>query len=725
MRRTVFVCVIVCLGAALSTTASAQGTLIPRPPRPDHPIHHTFSIASQHIDVSIRSQVATTEITQVFHNETNRDLEGTYLFPIPAKASVSSFTMWMNGEEVSGEVVEAGRARSIYEDIVRRMRDPGLLEYVGCGLFRARVYPITARSDARIRISYEEVLDRDAQIVTYRHPLKADARRVGRVGELSVAVTIDSDHPIKTLYSPTHDIDKRIRRRTARCGFEEREVALDRDFLLYYTVSDEDVGLNLLTHRAKGEDGYFVLLISPGDLAGSKKVMAKDVVFVLDKSGSMKGEKIEQAREALVYCVNGLGDDDRFNIITFSTSVTSFERDVVSASRANKRRALAFIEDIEAVGGTDIDAALGLALASDRGRRPRSIIFLTDGLPTVGETNIERILKKAKRENNSGARVFPFGVGYKVNTVLLDKLAGQHRGTVAYVKPKEDIEVKVSSFYDKISSPVMADIQLDLGRIDTQDVYPRVLPDLFSGSQLVVIGRYEGHGPAAIRLTGTVRGEPRELVYEGDFRRQTDDNEFIPRLWANRKIAYLLSEIKTNGHDTELVDEVIALSLEYGIITPYTSYLILEEGTEEERERLSRNEPARTGRVISQDADGGGGTSSRDGAFFTSPSPVARAPQTGRMATQVSEKLSESKAESVLDREDNASVRRVGKKRFVLRDEAWVDSEYKTGSATREIGFLSEAYFELIDKHPEVKAYLALGERVIFVHDGTAYEIVP
>jgi Ca-activated chloride channel family protein len=671
-----------------------------------------------YVDVEIDRQVASTTIEQVFHNEIDRILEGTYLFPIPENASISKFTMWMNGEEVEGEVVEAGKARRIYEDIVRRSRDPGLLEYVGRDLFRARVFPIPARGDVKIKIVYEEILEYDAGLVEYRHPLKFDRNTVKKIDQVSISVEIDSDVAIKSLYSPSHEIDTKLRGRKASCGFELNDAVLDRDFVLYYTVSTEDVGLNLLTHRPHGEDGYFMMLLSPGKLGDPRRIVAKDVVFVLDKSGSMKGEKIEQARGALAYCVESLNDDDRFNIVLFSTNVTSYHDGLVTATRGEKKKALKFIEDIEARGGTDINEALESALDMPASKNPRMIVFLTDGLPTVGETDIDRILSNLRKRNDT-VRIFPFGVGYDVNTVLLDQISVDHRGTVDYIKPEEDIEVKVSRFYDKISNPVLSEIDLQVAGVELDDVYPRALPDLFDGTQLVVLGRYDGRGSKSITLTGRVGGRKKQFDYEGTFASREDGYAFIPRLWANRKIAYLLSEIKIHGADRELVDEVIELSLEHGIITPYTSYLILEEGTDADRQRLSRAAPETESPIP---ASGSPVDGARLHALSVSGSADKKA-ESGEGAVGLSKDLAEEREATVVTRDESEVVRYAGGRRFVRRGEEWVDEEYLDDMDVVEIEFLSDEYFALLDEHAEVKEILALGEKVTFVLDNVAYRI--
>jgi Ca-activated chloride channel family protein len=580
------------------------------------------------------------------------------------------------------------------------------------------VFPIPAKGDVKIKIVYEEILEYDAGLVEYRHPLKCEGNRTKKVGQVSLAVHIESDVPIKSLYSPTHEIDKEIRTDEATCGFELNDEVPDRDFVLYYTVSEDDVGLNLLTHRPGDDDGYFMMLLSPGKLGDPDKIIAKDIVFVLDKSGSMKGEKIEQAKGALAYCINGLNNSDRFDIVVFSTNVTSYSGGLVKASRGEKRKALDFIDDIEARGGTDVNEALMTALDMPKSKKPRMIVFLTDGLPTVGETDVHRILANLSDRNDS-VRIFPFGVGYDVNTLLLDQISFDHRGAVDYIKPEEDIEVKISRFYDKVSNPVLSDIGLDVRGIELSDVYPRQLPDLFDGTQLVVLGRYRGRGSKSITLTGHVGDETKRLVYEGAFKRRETGFSFIPRMWANRKIAYLLSEIKLHGAEEELVDEIIELSLEHGIITPYTSYLILEEGTEGDRERLSRAAPEP---ALDAPSTGGGRYEERMDALAVSP-PGAKKALSGEGAVGLSKDLADERGRTVIEREESESVRYAGGRRFVRRAGQWIDEGYRDDMDVVEIEFLSDEYFELLHKHPEVKDFLALGEKVTFVFDNRAYRI--
>lgn len=699
---------IVCLSA---TMAHASGIIIPRPPRdfPPHKIYPPLAIKSHQVEVGINNQAAKTKIKQVFSNHSERDLEGTYIFPIPQGASITEFAMWMNGEKVEGEVVDAKQARRIYNDIVRQMRDPGLLEYAGCGLFRANVYPIPKHGDVKIEIVYEELLASDAGLISYRYPLKSERLSQQRLRGVSISVEIRSNVPIKSIYSPSHDIDSENNGDSAWCGFEDTKMRSDKDFVLYYTVSQDELALNMLTHRLHGEDGYFMMLLSPGEIEDEDKIIEKDVVFVIDRSGSMKGKKINQAKAAFEYCLRRLNQGDRFNVLSFSTGVDRMARELITFDRESCSRALEFIDGIEARGSTNIDEALRAALKFPHSKRPQMIVFLTDGLPTTGETNLASILTHVDEENSSDVRIFPFGVGYDVNTHLLDKLSDENRGSVSYITPDEDIEEKITSFFSKVSSPVLSNISLDFGDVRTSGVYPYNLPDIFNGEQLVVLGRYEGRGSETIVLTGYVGEEKKTFEFEGRFEKRERDNGFIPRLWANRKIAYLLSELKLHGHDKELVDEIVALSKEYGIVTPYTSYLVLEDEDSERISRVFRSSPSYGAVPLSGEA----------GKAFDVDKGIV-----GKGATQFSKEVAERKQQSVVEAPAVDKVKHVENKTFYQDEDGWVDADFEESMDVTEIEFMSDDYFELLARLPEIGKYLSLGKKVTFVHEGKAYRII-
>ncbi len=712
----------------LPVLAFGDGVMIPRPipgvlPHPD-----PFTVKYHHVEVAIENQAATTAIDQVFINNNGRDIEGTYIFPIPESASITEFAMWMNGDKITGELLPADEARRIYQDIVRQMKDPGLLEYAGRDAYRARVFPIPAHGEVRIELSYQELLSYDAGLVTYRYPLNTERFSAEPLESVSITVDISSSSPVKSLMSPSHEIDTSISGATASCGYEDADVLPDRDFLIYYTVSDLDLGLNLVTHKEARRDGYFMLLLSPGRLEDPDDVLAKDITFVFDRSGSMRGEKIEQAKRALLFALDHLNEGDRFNIITFATMVRGFDEGLVSAAANNIADARAFVGKIEAGGSTNIDSALKSALAMPVSDAPQMIVFLTDGLPTAEITDVGTILDNAEERNVADVRIFSFGVGYDVNTTLLDQLSLDSRGTVDYVKPDEDIEKKVTTFYSKVASPVLSDIAIGFDDIKVYDVYPIDLPDVFNGTQAVVFGRYERDGPTAIRLSGSVRDRDEEFTYEGSFPSRESGHDFIPSLWANRKIAYLMTEIRIRGENPELKDEIVRLATEYGIVTPYTSYLVREELMTEAPDLWGGDSPSGIGGLrdalaASPDASIQGGeiqfkaTRTRITSVTT---------ETGKSAVNLSSRLAQERDQSVADDPESQIVKRVGSKVFFFSSEqrGWVDAEYQEGADVTEVEYLSDAYFALLDQSPEIGRYLAIASNVTFLFEGKTYRVV-
>jgi Ca-activated chloride channel family protein len=559
--------------------AQAHGLLIPEdktvPP---------LAMVNHRVKITLEDQVAVTRVEQAFRNHTARPLEATYVFPVPKGASVNKFTMWVNDKEVSGEMVEAAKARQVYEDIVRRTQDPGLLEYMGNNLMRMRVFPILPNSTQKVALSYTSVANRDAGIVEYIYPLKTDGKATSTLEDFSIQATVKSQHPIQNIYSPTHAISiSRTGDREAVVKFERNQSLLDKDFQLFYAIGDADIGFTVLTQRPlSSEKGFFLLLVSPRMESSKDQVIPRDMVLVLDTSGSMRGPKMDQARRALKYCLGNLGTQDRFALINFATTVNKYPDGLVENNQEQIEQAKKWVDNLEATGGTAINDALAAALEmrSADSSRTFTIVFFTDGQPTIGETNVDRIMRNVMAQNTANTRIFTFGVGDDVNATFLDQLADQTRAVSTYVRPAEDIEAKVSSLYSKISHPVLANLKLAAGSdVRLEDIYPPRLPDLFYGGQLVVLGRYTGKGHAALTLSGTVGREPRQFVYEVAFpEKTTDDKGFVEHLWARRKVGYLLDQIRANGEKKELVEETVALAKKYGIATPYTSYLVVPDG---------------------------------------------------------------------------------------------------------------------------------------------------
>jgi Ca-activated chloride channel family protein len=690
---------------ALTGMVRADGFIVPIPP-PGIPRVPPLSIGYHRVNVTIEDQVAATRVDQVFINHYHQDLEGTYIFPIPEGASISRFSMYAGSERLDGRILTRDEARRIYEEIVRRQQDPAILEYVGRDLFKARVYPIPGNGEKRIELDYSEVLAMDNGLCSYTYSLDTERFSRDPIREVSITIELRSRAAIKSVYSPTHDISvERIDDHHARVSYAEEGTRPDRDLVLYYSVSEKELGLNLMTYREGREPGFFLALMAPQveiDQAG----LAKDILFLLDTSGSMKGEKIRQATDALKFCLRSLNPGDRFNLVTFSSDLKTYAPEPRRATADEIERAVRFLEDLQADGGTNIHDALREALKQmDPGGQAGMIVFLTDGLPTVGETDPDRILSMTAERNESGrderrSRIFVFGVGYDVNTHFLDRLAAENGAASEYVRPDESIEVKVSHFYGKISTPVLTDLRINFGGMDAEQIYPRELPDLFKGSQVIILGRYRDDGPAVLSLTGNTGREEQTYTFETTARPR-QSNAFIPRLWASRKIGYLIDQIRLHGQNRELVDEIVALSMEYGIITEYTSFLVDQDVAVSQREIVEE-----AGRLMAD-------------AFEkkTGASAVDRAMDLGALKSQAA-------APGLTVRDEHGEQRQVtGVKRavdktFYLKEGVWTDHDHRADEPVIEVKRFSEAYFQLIRSHPRMGRYLALGNQVLVRLDG-------
>ncbi len=730
--------------------------LPPHPPRPFPPPRpHRFApldVNYVKVHTRITDQVAVTAVDQEFYNPNPARLEGTFVFPVPKGAHINKFSMEIDGKQVEAELLPADKARRIYEDIVRRLKDPALLEYAGRDVFKVRIFPIEPNSTKRITLSYTELLKADNGLVSYVMPLNTERFSAKPIKNVSVKVDLESKRPLKSIYSPSQTVQvKRHGANEATVAYEASEVQPDADFALYFAPEKDEIGVNLLTQRQSDEDGYFLLLASPGVDVKEKQVVTKDVAFVLDTSGSMAGKKLEQARKALQFCVENLNDGDRFEIVRFSTEVEPLFDKLVKATEANRAKANDFIRGLKPMGGTAIDDALRKALALRPGQddRPFVVIFLTDGRPTIGTTDEDQIVANVKKENEGRTRVFCFGIGTDVNTHLLDRITEDTRAVSQYVLPDEDLEVKVSSFFSKIKEPVLTNPTLTFtGGIRATKLYPSPLPDLFKGEQLVLVGRYSGKGDAAVTVEGTVNGAARKFTYEVNFPAEASDSEFIPRLWATRRVGYLLDEIRLHGENSELRDEVTELARKYSIVTPYTAYLILEDESR-------HNVPVRMRLMQSFDGDSGarkeaaqawsdfkdvrGGeqavASARYGLAFRSANAVAPAAASGALESRRALGLSSAAGgPSAITPADKSKERLVeysqqaqfvAGKSFFQNDKQWIDAAVqKHPDAKRvRIQFGSADYFDLVAKQPKALPWLALGQNVQFVLDNTVYDI--
>jgi hypothetical protein len=713
VMKTRLILVLMCL-VLTSGAAAGQGLLLPNDsriaplPRPlggPHPLR----VQSLKVETRIQGQVAITRVAQVFANDLGFTVDGTYFYPLPEDATFVEFATWDGERRLRGEVLEREEARNRYLAIVRRCVDPGLLEYAGANLFQARVFPVPARGEKRVELSYSQVLKADHGLVSYVFPLQSGTQANPQtVGSASVKVELVSDRGVGTLYSPTHRLDiQRDGERHARVSFEVKDTVPDRNFHLYYAESPTQFGLSAVTYREAGEDGYFVLLVS-APAEGNVSPAAKDIIFVLDTSGSMQERgKLEKALAALRFAVRSLNSGDRFNILTFSTDVRRFRDGLVPASTEYRDAALTFIDRQAASGGTNIREALGTALSAFQpGERPRYVVFVTDGLPTVGETDTGRILRDTSAANGVHARVFTLGLGFDVNTFLLDQISARNSGSADYIAPDEDVEVRLSNFVARIAHPAMTDLKLELPGIEASDLYPRPLPDLFRGSQLTVMGRYSGSGSCPVVLRGMVGGRQRSIEARVEFPASAAANDFLPRLWAMRKVGYLLEQIRVSGENAELKNEVVRLAKKFGFVTPYTSYLAADD-----RDLMTASPMPALQNLRMAAADQGTYSGNQ--------------PMRAREAVAASVALKDMKGAEVAPSSRGATVRRVGTKTFRLKDGTWVDDAFDSAKQLPSVELVigSEALLAAAVADRDLGRYAALGRNVVVVHRGKVYRI--
>ncbi len=713
----------------------------------EHPVpvpigHFPFApleVTNHHVEVKIDGQVATTSIDQEFYNPNDQRLEGTYMFPVPKNAHIDKFSMEIGGKMMEAELLPADKARQIYEDIVRKMRDPALLEYAGRDLFKVHIFPIEPRGRKPIKISYTELLRSDTGAVTYTYPLSTEKFSARPIKSLSLKVEVKTDQPLASIYSPSHKVEiKRDGTNRAIIGYESKDEKPDTDFQLVFSSEARDVGLTLLSQRPDSDDGYFLLLAAP-TVAKDAKPAPKDIVFVVDTSGSMAGAKLDQAKKALAFCVENLNADDRFEIVRFSTEAEPLFGKLVDANVDQRKRAGDFIAGLKPIGGTAISDALQTALKmrAEKSDRPFVVIFLTDGLPTVGSRSVDEIIAGVKKAGD--VRIFSFGIGSDVNTQLLDQIAENTRAFSQYVLANEDLEVKVSNFYTRIKEPALTNLRLEFsGSVRVSKMYPAELPDLFKGDQLVLAGRYSGSGEVEAKLTGMAGGREQTFTYKVRFDDRNTANQFVPRLWATRRVGFLLDEIRLHGETNELRDEATDLARKYGIVTPYTAYLIVED---EERRNVptaarslqgmrtdtaARDSAAKAWAGFKEKKDGDDGVANArsqnffkyaeqpgasiaSGASESSRGMVAAAPAARAEADRITQYTQQSKF--------------VNGRNFFQNGKQWIDTSAQNMSKRQRVQFNSDDYFNLLKKHPEAAPWMALGQNVLLALDDTVYEI--
>ena len=743
------------LTVILSATAGAQGRLIPRPcplpppppcrdgrcaeitPNPACIVNNAIVRTSSTVRVEMVNRVLRYEVNETFVN-TGRGLgEADYLFPLPAGSAFEDLKLSINGELVSGETMNATDARRIYEDIVRRHRDPALVEWMGAGLLRARIFPINPGEEKRVVVRFQSIAQREGSAlrIDYVRGTEPVAQNNGvmprvreRLNEFdepevanSFSLTYDDARDYGTPYSPTHRLSVRDRgaRKQVIASGDAREVTI-----LLPLRSVSAAAVSVLTHRPDSDPGFALITITPP--SSSNRTTPRDLTFVMDVSGSMRGEKLQQAKAAGHALLSSLSRSDRFRLIDFATDVNSFRDGFVAATPENVRAARRYLDALRAEGSTNISGALEEALdARTDGERLPLIVFLTDGEPTVGVRNPDEIAAIAARRRGD-ARLFTVGVSADVNSMLIERLAFEGRGTAHFVRAGEDVERPVSLLASRLTNPVLTNVRVTVDGVRLMQVLPTAPIDIFAGQDLVLLARYEGDGNATVRIEGRSPEGRVSWTSRGEFNRRTRQNAFVPRLWAAQRIGWLAAEKRRHGGNTEMDAEIKSLGERYGIPTEFSSYLVVEPGMDvARRDRAAVGGVVGSGRISPTVAAGAGVANAVAPPPASAPVPTAneaRFEQSRQAALQ-----RETKSLAALDSMAPAQLgmRQIGARQFTQQGKIWVDQQYAAKQRLVQVKAFSPLYFELLDKLDGLKEALTIGEEVIVAGKRVAIQVGP
>jgi len=580
------------MGAILvsASTAGAAGLLIA-----DGGFGGRLEIIEHDVNVVVNNGVAVTEVTQVFRNMEDRQVEALYTFPVPKGASVANFSMWINGKEMVGEVLEKKRAREIYNSYKRRRRDPGLLEQKDFKTFEMRIFPIAARAEQRVQISYYQELDFDHDWATYVYPLatttaqQVDSRIQGR---FAASLEVRSPVRIVDMQSPSHGDDFLVVRHTDNyyeASLERQDGDLGRDMVLAFHASRPATGLDLITSREKGEDGFFSLTLTAGKEL-EKEEKGSDYVFILDVSGSMANErKLGTSRNSIEEFVKALGPHDRFELIVFNSQPGPLFRRLTEVNEDSLRQAVSFLKSQEARGGTRLQPALGAAYKYSDPDRFLNAVILSDGLTDQAE---RKVLTDSSRSRPANVRVFCIGVGNDINKPLLKQIAEDAGGLASFISQGDDFQRQAQAFRRKLTHPAASDVKIRISGVEVYDLEPETLPSLYFGMPVRLYGRYRGRGDADVRLSATVNGRETEQTATLVFPSTDDSNPEIERMWAWHRLQSLQEEQEMNGTQGT-VDEIVRLGEAFSIASEYTSFIVLENDAEYKRWKIERRNALR------------------------------------------------------------------------------------------------------------------------------------
>ena len=681
--RTILAALIVSL-AFLPAVAAAQQPIDPPMP-PDRCFDCWWpSLSVAHLD-RFNAQLEVTDGLLVsryrleLSNSSAGLAEGRLIVPVPPGSSVTDLLLSGGPEALEGRLMGATEAVQLYDDIVARLIDPALLRSLGDDLYEVRAFPVPAGEERAVSFTVTSPLVALDEQVLAEIPW---ARMSPRPAAAAVTIDIDVPWEARSILAPglNLDVDRHGDGELTASWVSGDNWNPAASFRAYVAGGEGLVTTRALTYRETGDDGFFALLFAPA--LEVDEAVARDIVLVLDTSGSMEGEKVEQARDAAAYVLNRLGADDRFAVVSFARRVNVYGNGLTDASEAND--ALGFVRNLHASGGTNIAGALETAFELLPGDRSATVIFLTDGLPTVGVQDAAAILELAQSEAPHRAQLFAFGVGYDVDTVLLDSLATRFVGTSHYVTPDERIDTEVGRLYERISTPVLTDLRIEIDGGQVTAIAPHELGGLFAGQQALLTGRYSNPGSMLVTVAGNSSAGPERFEYEVTLPVRSTAEPAVGQVWAQRRVADLLTEARIEGPRDSLIEEIVELATQFGIVTPYTSYLAEEPQLALDADFAANRMRAESASAPTSGMDAVAGASDlealRDGSFSG-----------GAVET----------------------VRQLGAHSYYWIDGAWVRDGYQPDLAIESITIGSAQFAALIEAAPELAAAAALGQRVI------------
>ena len=686
------------------------------------------------VNIDHRKGIIITTSIQTFYNQSNKKLGGQFVFPLPPQADPNNLSFSQNGQAIFPQKLSEEEAFAFIKTQVEQQETPALLEVYGQDLYVITLESLQPYKDTNIKVVYSEPLIQKESIFEYVYPIDLYQSNRIPIAEAAFEVKIESSHLLRNIYSPTHPIESAFpETNKGICSFEATDFVPTCDFAIQFSTGGGDLGANMLAFReVQTKDGHFYLEISPATEMKTLEIVEKDITFVLDCSGSMVGEKMEQARRALTFCVENLNPNDRFNIVTFSTDAMSLYSKPKTFNENTLLDARAYINSLKATGGTNMEAALKLALNIDKEeKRPFMVVFITDGKPTIGVTKVEPLIKLIKDINVNKAKIFTFGIGDDLNTRLLQRIVEATKAHLTYIGTNEDIELKISSFYTKVSSPVLTDVTLKIEGSHPETIYPENLPDLYMGNPLLIFGKYAENPATKLTIQGKMKnGQTRQFDYNLQFN-ESPDNDFIPPIWASRRIGSILDEMrKGTGNavkDNKLKTELATLARKYGILTPYTIHLTAME---------EKNDPKLPNLLSQNNFD--------DDLLTTTKTTYQQMLKEEEGASSVQSSRAVNKMIQVnnlweiapaqdklnlLDKKEQTiyfaqQIKTMGGIALYQTKNGWMDSKLTTDSqVTQKLVFNSAAYYQLLMEQPDLSDYFAIGKNVDFIFEDQYYQV--